>query len=91
MESTKQFCITLPDEMADAVKSKVETGEYATESEVILDGLRVLLGREQILDDWLHEHVVPAYDAIQADPSRAVSIAAVRERIIAEGDAVRKK
>lgn len=91
MGSTQQFCITLPDEMADAVKAKVATGEYATESEVIRDGLRVLLAREQILDDWLLDHVAPAYDAIKADPSRAVSIAGVRERIIAEDDAARKK
>ncbi|WP_229496092.1 hypothetical protein [Massilia polaris] len=43
------------------------------------------------LDDWLHDHVAPAYDAIKVDPSRAVSIAGVRERIIAEDDAARKK
>lgn len=91
MKTTQQFCITLPVEMADAVKAKVAAGEYATESEVIRDGLRVLLAREQIVDEWLREHVAPAYDAIKADPSRAVSIAAVRERIIAEDDAARKK
>ena len=42
MRTTKQLSITLPKEMADAVKAKVATGEYATESEVIRDGLRVL-------------------------------------------------
>ena len=42
MRTTKQFSITLPNEMADAVKTKVAAGEYATESEVIRDGLRVL-------------------------------------------------
>lgn len=77
--------------MADAVKAKVAAGEYATESEVIRDGLRVLLAREKIVDEWLHEQVAPAYDAIKADPSRAVSIATVRERIIAEDYAARKK
>lgn len=77
--------------MADAVRAKVAAGEYATESEVIRDGLRVLLAREKIVDEWLHEQVAPAYDAIKADPSRAVSIATVRERIIAEDYAARKK
>lgn len=42
MRSTQQFSITLPNEMADTVRAKVDAGEYATESEVIRDGLRTL-------------------------------------------------
>jgi Arc/MetJ-type ribon-helix-helix transcriptional regulator len=38
MRSTQQFSITLPNEMAEAVRAKVAAGEYATESEVIRDG-----------------------------------------------------
>ncbi|MBZ2206475.1 ribbon-helix-helix domain-containing protein [Massilia soli] len=91
MGTTQQFSITLTDEMADAVQAKVATGEYATASDVIHDGLRVLLAREHFLDDWLHDQAAPAYDAIKADPSRAVSIGCVRERIIAEDAAARKK
>ena len=30
MRTTQQFSITLPNEMADTVKSKVAAGEYAT-------------------------------------------------------------
>lgn len=37
MHTTQQCSVTLPHEMADAVKSKVAAGEYATESEVIRD------------------------------------------------------
>lgn len=91
MGATQQFSITLPDEMADAVKAKVATGEYASEGDVIRDGLRVLLAREHFLDDWLHDHIAPAYDAIKADPSRALSISEVRERIIAKDALARKK
>ncbi len=35
MRTTQQLSITLPNEMADLVRAKVATGEYATESEVI--------------------------------------------------------
>ena len=49
MRPTQQFSITLPNEMADAVKAKVMTGEYATESEVIRDGLRALMARDRAL------------------------------------------
>jgi antitoxin ParD1/3/4 len=72
MRTTKQLSITLPTEMAEVIKSKVATGEYATESEVIRDGLRVLMARDRALERWLLEQVVPVYDALKADPSRAV-------------------
>lgn len=81
MRSTKQFSITLPNEMADTVRAKVASGEYATESEVLRDGLRVLLARDQAVDAWLQTEVVAAYDASKKDPSRAVPAAKVRERL----------
>jgi antitoxin ParD1/3/4 len=83
VRSTKQFSITLPNEMADAVRAKVASGEYATESEVIRDGLRVLLARDQAVDAWLRTEVAAAYDALRAAPGRAVSAAKVRERLAA--------
>jgi len=60
MRTTQQFSITLPNEMADVVKAKVAAGEYATESEVIRDGLRTLLARDRAMETWLREQVVPA-------------------------------
>ena len=84
MRSTQQFSITLPIQMAEAVKAKVAAGEYATESEVIRDGLRALMARDRALESWLVSQVAPAYDALKADPSRAVSIDEVRARLAAE-------
>ncbi|MGZ8239465.1 MAG: ribbon-helix-helix domain-containing protein [Methylobacter sp.] len=84
MRTTKQLSITLPKEMAEAVKAKVATGEYATESEVIRDGLRVLMARDRVVESWLLEQVVPAYDALKADPSRAVTVNQIRARLAAE-------
>jgi antitoxin ParD1/3/4 len=84
MRSTQQFSITLPNEMAAAVKSKVAAGEYATESEVIRDGLRVLMARDRVVDQWLTQQVGPSFDALKADPSRALSVSQVRERLAVE-------
>jgi putative addiction module CopG family antidote len=84
VRSTQQFSITLPNDMADAVKAKVAAGEYATESEVIRDGLRALLARDRAVDNWLRDQVGPAYDALKADPSRAVSADQVRARLAEE-------
>jgi putative addiction module CopG family antidote len=84
MRSTQQFSITLPLQMADVVKAKVAAGEYATESEVIRDGLRALLARDRALESWLVGQVAPAYDALKADPSRALSADQVRARLAEE-------
>ena len=84
MRSTQQFSITLPHEMADAVRAKVAAGEYATESEVIRDGLRALIARDRAVETWLTNQVGAAYDALKADPSRAVTADQVRARLAAE-------
>lgn len=84
MRSTQQLSITLPNEMADLIRAKVSAGEYATESEVVRDGLRVLLARDRAVESWLREQVAPAYDALKANPSRAVPIKRVRARLAAE-------
>ena len=84
MRTTQQLSITLPKEMADLVKAKVKSGEYATESEVIRDGLRTLLARDRAVENWLSAQVGPAYDALKSDPTRAVSIEQVRNRLKAE-------
>jgi len=84
MRTTQQLSITLPNEMAELVRAKVTAGEYATESEVIRDGLRVLLARDRTVETWLREQVAPAYDALKANPSRAASAKHVRARLAAE-------
>lgn len=84
MRTTQQLSITLPNEMADIVKAKVRAGEYASESEVIRDGLRALMARDRAVESWLHDQVGPAYDALKNDPSRAVTVDQVRARLASE-------
>jgi len=81
MRSTKQLSVTLPNEMAALVTAKVASGEYASESEVIREGLRALNARDRALDDWLRIQALPAYDAYRADPSRGLSLEEVRASI----------
>ena len=83
MRSTQQLSITLPNEMANAIKAKVQTGEYATESEVIRDGLRALMARDRAVESWLHLQVGPAYDALKENPESAVTPVQVRARLAA--------
>jgi len=70
--------------MADVVKTKVRSGEYASESEVIRDGLRALIARDRAVESWLNSQVGPAYNALKVDPSRAITADQVRARLAAE-------
>ncbi len=65
--------VTLPLAMAASVSARVESGDYASENEVVREGLRALQARERAVDRWLREDVAAAYDAIKADPSSAIS------------------
>lgn len=89
MRTTQQLSITLPNEMAEAIKTKVRSGEYATESEVIREGLRALLNRDRAIESWLQNEVGVAYDALKSDPSRAVTADQVRERLASENAKMR--
>jgi len=85
MRTTLSLSITLPLDMAEMVKAKVASGEYASESEVIRDGLRTLAAQDAAVDRWLRDEVVEAYDAHKADPTRTVTLeeglANIRSRI----------
>ena len=72
--------------MAEVIKSKVAAGEYASESEVIRDGIRTLIARDRAVEAWLHDQVGPAYDKLKAEPTRARSIGQVRASLAAAFD-----
>jgi antitoxin ParD1/3/4 len=80
MRSTQQFNIMLRNEMAAWVKAKVESGEYTTESEVIREGLCMLIARDRDVEVWLREQVVPAAKALRADSSRGIPLDKVRAK-----------
>ena len=58
--------------------------EYASESEVIRDGLRALQAREKAVDAWLRNEIAPIYDALQSEPARAKSISELKATLAAE-------
>jgi len=84
MRTTQQLSITLPKDMADVVKARVSAGEYASESEVIRDGLRALMARDRAVDAWLSRQVGRSFDELKADPSQAVTADPVRAHLAAE-------
>ena len=81
MRNTQAISVTLPHDMAAMVKAKVSSGEYATESEVIRDGLRALLARDAAVENWLRGEVAKSYDEFAADPSLGVPADKIMERL----------
>jgi Arc/MetJ-type ribon-helix-helix transcriptional regulator len=83
MSETREVTVILPSEMARRMREKVAAGDYETESDVVLEGLEMLLGNDSALETWLRTEGVAAYDAHIADPSRALSIDEVRGNLAA--------
>jgi putative addiction module CopG family antidote len=90
MRSTQQFSITLPIEMAEIVEKKIQSGAYATVSEVMREGVRALMEREAAIDRWLREEVVAGHAEYMADPAKGVPADELLARIKARRASSRK-
>jgi antitoxin ParD1/3/4 len=75
----------LPDDEAKYVDDKVASGAYASGSEVVRAGLRALQDWDAPVERWLLEEVAPAYDAMNADPSRAIPAGTVFSELRSQG------
>lgn len=82
MRTTQQYSITLPHEMAEIVERKVQSGHYASVSEVLRDGVRALIDRDAAFEKWLREDAAASYDAYKADPSNVIPGDELMERIM---------
>jgi putative addiction module CopG family antidote len=80
MRSTVALSITLPHKMAAMVRKKVKSGEYASESEVIREGLRILKDREETYEDWVRSEVRKSIAEFRADPSSAIPLEKLTKR-----------
>jgi antitoxin ParD1/3/4 len=72
MPAVEKRTISLPQAQASYIDALVETGTYASASEVVRAGLRALQERDAVVERWLKEEVIPVYDAMVADPSRGI-------------------
>ena len=81
MRTTQSLSVTLPVEMAKMVKAKVSSGEYATESEVIRDGLRALQARDAAVEKWLREEVAPTFEAVNTGSEPLLALEDVKQNL----------
>jgi Arc/MetJ-type ribon-helix-helix transcriptional regulator len=77
--------ITLSDEAAvEFVRSKVSSGEYASEADVIQEGLDALKDQAEERDRWEREVLMPAHNRLTANPSSAISLEEVEKNLEAK-------
>ncbi|WP_407048187.1 type II toxin-antitoxin system ParD family antitoxin [Methyloraptor flagellatus] len=80
--------LDLSEDVVRAVREKVASGAYRSESDVVVAGLRALQDREDETERWLHETVGPTYDAHRREPEAAEPIGSVMARLRARMDRV---
>jgi antitoxin ParD1/3/4 len=77
--------ITLADETAiQFVRSKVRSGDYASEAEVVLEGLEKLRFEAEEQARWEREVLIPAHERLIANPGSAISLEAVQQGLDAK-------
>jgi antitoxin ParD1/3/4 len=72
MRGVQKRTFSLPPKQAKFIDTQVRAGTYASASEVVRAGLRALQERNAAVEHWLESEVAPVYDAMKADPKRAV-------------------
>ena len=70
--SCEKRTVSLPPEQGRYIDSLVESGAYASASEVVRAGPRALEERDAAVERWLRTEVVQAHDEIEANPSSAI-------------------
>ncbi|WP_293905809.1 type II toxin-antitoxin system ParD family antitoxin [Phenylobacterium sp.] len=83
MSAIAKRTVSLPEEQSAFIDAKVAAGDYASASEVVRAGLRALKAQDEAIERWLRDDVAPTYDAMAADPGRAIPAHEVRASLLA--------
>jgi putative addiction module CopG family antidote len=74
MRTTQQYSITLPRDMARLIEKKIESGAYATVSEVLREGVRTLADRDAVLEKWLRTEAMESYKQYKRNPDSGIPL-----------------
>ncbi|HUY80836.1 MAG TPA: type II toxin-antitoxin system ParD family antitoxin [Acidobacteriaceae bacterium] len=84
MAASQKRTFSLPTAQTTYIDKLVKSGGYASGSEVVRAGLRALKERDEAMEHWLREEVVPVCEELDADPSQVIPDEQLAETILAE-------
>jgi antitoxin ParD1/3/4 len=79
--SCEKRTVSLPREQSQFIDRLVDSGAYASASEVVRAGLRALEERDAAVERWLRTEVVEAYDELDANPGSGIPAEEVFEQL----------
>jgi antitoxin ParD1/3/4 len=91
MSKVVKRSFSLTEEQAAFIDAKVESGEYASGSEMIRAGIRGMQEDELVLHEWLRREVLPAVEELEANPELARPADEVFAEILQELEALEPK
>lgn len=80
MATTEKLSITLPPEMVNAIKARVEAGAYASTSEVLRDAMRLWLRQEEEHEERMASIRARIQQSLD-DPRPRLTSSQARERL----------
>ncbi len=82
--------ISLPVEQSDFIDKKINSGQFASFSEVVRAGLRALQERDDAVERWLKNEVAATYDAAKEGRGATMSVGDAFDQIRAKHAAATK-
>ncbi len=73
--------VSPPHDRAAMFRAKVASGEYASESEMIRNGLRALQARDRAIESRLRGEVANSYDELANDSTTGIPAAEIMARL----------
>jgi antitoxin ParD1/3/4 len=84
MAKVTKRTFSLTEEQSAFIDRQVESGGFASGSEVVRAGLRAMQEHDAAIERWLRDEVVPAIEELDAHPELARPADEVFEEILAE-------
>ena len=77
----RSLTVTLPDDFVEEIEARVANGDYASESDLVRDGVESILADDPSLDGWLRDVVVPRCRERATDPGVLIPAEEIVDRI----------
>lgn len=77
----RSITVTLPDDIVLAIEARVDAGEYASESDLVREGLEGFLNDDAAVESWLRDEIVARCRRRASDPSPLIPVEDVMDRM----------